>query len=121
MLDEQDAGFGGDVNLTIYVPLSTGYRNLFNARAAGSTDERVSNIRVSVTNVDDTAAVTAEIESILRDRHRIDVGEDDDFSVIDQQMGGWKDPPLFTAVQEESRFLVTSIQLELPNMVNTLS
>jgi predicted nuclease of predicted toxin-antitoxin system len=29
-------------------------------------------------------------------------------SVIDQQMGGWKDPPLWTVVQEESRFLITA-------------
>jgi predicted nuclease of predicted toxin-antitoxin system len=28
--------------------------------------------------------------------------------VIDQQMGGWKDPPLWKVVQEENRFLVTA-------------
>ena len=32
----------------------------------------------------------------------------DAIRVIDQQMGGWKDPPLFTVVQEEHRFLVTA-------------
>jgi putative ABC transport system permease protein len=85
VLDEQDTGFGADANLNIYVPLSTGYRNLFNARAAGSTDNRVSNIRISVIDISDTATVTAQVEYILRDRHRIELGEDDDFSVIDQQ------------------------------------
>ena len=29
-------------------------------------------------------------------------------SVVDQQMGGWKDPPLWKIVQEENRFLVTA-------------
>lgn len=32
----------------------------------------------------------------------------DAVSVIDQKMGGWKDPPLWTVVQEEGRFLVTA-------------
>jgi len=29
-------------------------------------------------------------------------------SVIDQKMGGWKDPPLWNAIQDEQRFLVTA-------------
>lgn len=29
-------------------------------------------------------------------------------SVIDQNMGGWKDPPLWDVVQQEGRFLVTA-------------
>ncbi len=32
----------------------------------------------------------------------------DAVSVVDQQMGGWKDPPLWKVVQEENRFLVTA-------------
>jgi predicted nuclease of predicted toxin-antitoxin system len=32
----------------------------------------------------------------------------DAVSVVDQQMGGWKDPSLWKVVQEESRFLVTA-------------
>jgi predicted nuclease of predicted toxin-antitoxin system len=32
----------------------------------------------------------------------------DAISVIDQQMGGWKDPLLWKAVQDENRFLVTA-------------
>jgi predicted nuclease of predicted toxin-antitoxin system len=32
----------------------------------------------------------------------------DAVSVIDQQMGGWKDPTLWKAIQEENRFLVTA-------------
>jgi predicted nuclease of predicted toxin-antitoxin system len=29
-------------------------------------------------------------------------------SVVEQQMGGWKDPPLWQAVQAEQQFLVTA-------------
>ena len=29
-------------------------------------------------------------------------------SVIEQKMGGWKDPAIWTAIQEENRFLVTA-------------
>ncbi len=29
-------------------------------------------------------------------------------SVIDQQMGGWKDPLLWKAIQEENLFLITA-------------
>ena len=32
----------------------------------------------------------------------------DAVSVIDQKMGGWKDPPLWNVVQDEQRFLVTA-------------
>ncbi len=32
----------------------------------------------------------------------------DAVSVMDQQMGGWKDPSLWKVVQEEKRFLVTA-------------
>jgi predicted nuclease of predicted toxin-antitoxin system len=32
----------------------------------------------------------------------------DAVSVIDQQMGGWKDPSLWKAIQEENRLLVTA-------------
>lgn len=29
-------------------------------------------------------------------------------SVVEQQMGGWKDPPLWQAIQAEQQFLVTA-------------
>ena len=32
----------------------------------------------------------------------------DAVSVIEQKMGGWKDPALWSAIQEEKRFLVTA-------------
>jgi predicted nuclease of predicted toxin-antitoxin system len=41
--------------------------------------------------------------SLLRD-----AGYDDVKTVREQEMGGWKDPALWQAVQEEGRFLVTA-------------
>jgi predicted nuclease of predicted toxin-antitoxin system len=32
----------------------------------------------------------------------------DAVNVIEQQMGGWKDPDLWRAIQEEKRFLITA-------------
>ena len=32
----------------------------------------------------------------------------DAVNVIDQQMGGWKDPVLWKAIQQENRFLITA-------------
>jgi predicted nuclease of predicted toxin-antitoxin system len=35
-------------------------------------------------------------------------GHLDTASVLEEGMGGWKDPPLWQAVQEEGRFLITA-------------
>lgn len=34
----------------------------------------------------------------------------DALSVVDQGMGGWKDPSLWVVIQKETRFLVTAIK-----------
>jgi len=41
--------------------------------------------------------------SLLRD-----AGYDDVATVREQEMGGWKDPPLWQAVQAEGRFFITA-------------
>ncbi len=85
VLAEQDGGFGADPNLEVHVPLTTGYRQLFNARRAGSSDELVSSIVVGVTNTDNVDAVIADLTALLRREHRLDADEDDDFSILNQQ------------------------------------
>ncbi len=85
VLAQQDGGFGNDPNLQIHVPLTTGYRNLFDARAVASSDNTVSSIVVAVEDLDNVDAVTEDIESLLRRRHRLKDDEDNDFSVTDQQ------------------------------------
>ena len=87
VLEQQDSGFGSDPNLQIYVPLSTAYRNLFDARASGSSDNLVSSIIVAVesTETEQVNAVSDQIEALLHERHHLDADEDNDFSVLNQQ------------------------------------
>jgi putative ABC transport system permease protein len=85
VLAEQDGGFGNDPNLQIHVPLTTGYRQLFDARQAGSGDTTVSSIIVAVTDLNDVSRVMDEVETLLRQQHRLDPDEDSDFSILDQQ------------------------------------
>jgi putative ABC transport system permease protein len=85
VLAEQDGGFGTDPNLEIHVPLTTGYRQLFDARRFGSSDDLVTSIVVGVTNLDDVEAIQTALTALLRREHRLDADEDDDFSILDQQ------------------------------------
>jgi putative ABC transport system permease protein len=85
VLAEQDGGFGQDPNLEIHVPLTTGYRQLFDARKTGSSDYLVTSIVVAVTNIDNVDRISASIETTLRQEHRLAKDEDNDFSVLNQQ------------------------------------
>jgi putative ABC transport system permease protein len=85
VLGQQDSGFGGNANSTIYVPLTSAYRSLFNVKAPGSTDNIVSSLRVAVNDLDGVNQVKSEIERILRERHKLKVDEENDFNILDQQ------------------------------------
>lgn len=43
------------------------------------------------------------VASLLRE-----TGYDDVKTVVDQKMGGWRDPALWQAIQDEARFLITA-------------
>jgi putative ABC transport system permease protein len=85
VLEEQDGGFGADPNLEVHVPLTTGYRQLFDARKVGSSDDLVTSIIVGVVDTDNVDAVMADLTALLRREHRLDADEDDDFSILNQQ------------------------------------
>ncbi|MDX2160477.1 MAG: ABC transporter permease [bacterium] len=85
VLGEQDGGFGNDPNLQIHVPLTSGYRHLFDARATGSGNYYVSSIVVELINGDDADAVTEDIETVLRREHELTGDDENDFNVSDQQ------------------------------------
>ena len=72
-------GFGQDQDDVILVPLETARRRLMGAMALppGAVQE----IAVGVANADDLGWVQGEIESLLRQRHDIKPGADDDFRV----------------------------------------
>ena len=68
--------FGQDQDDTILVPI-----RMLQRRVTGTTD--VSSIRVALAPGVTTARGIREIQALLRERRRIGIGEDDDFSVTD--------------------------------------
>ena len=73
----QSAG-GNDQDDNVVIPLRTFWR-----RIAGNQD--VDHIRVSARDGVSTTTVQRDIENLMRERRRIDPGEEDDFSVMDMQ------------------------------------
>ena len=72
-------GFGQDQDDVIMVPLETARRRL--TGASGAPPGSVRQIALGVTRSEDLAYVQEEVEALLRERHRIAAGEEDDFSV----------------------------------------
>ena len=72
-------GFGQDQDDLVLVPLETGRRRLMGA--TGAPAGAVREITLGVARAEDVGYVQGEVEALLRQRHRIQPGEDDDFSV----------------------------------------
>lgn len=70
------SGMGDDQDDTVLMPLK-----LHQRRLGGTTT--ISSITLSAENGVSTAKVQADVESLLRERRRIAIGKDDDFSVND--------------------------------------
>ena len=70
------AGFGGDQDDVVVMPLKTAQR-----RFTGSQDIRL--MLVGVDQAYSTQAVQAGITDLLRERRRITAGKDDDFNIFD--------------------------------------
>lgn len=73
-----EAAMGGDQDDVILMPIQA-----FQRRISGS--DFVSSIEVSVNSNRTTSVVKNEIESLMRERRSISIGEDDDFHVRDMQ------------------------------------
>ena len=72
-------GFGQDQDDVIMVPLETARRRL--AGASGTPPGMVRQIALGVTRSEDLAYVQEEVEALLRERHHIAAGAEDDFNV----------------------------------------
>src|SRR5690606_27832327 len=72
-------GFGQDQDDVVMVPMETGRRRLLGAM--GLPPSAVMQIALTVGDARDLAYTQAEVEGLLRQRHRIRPGEDDDFRV----------------------------------------
>ncbi|KAF1700964.1 ABC transporter permease [Pseudoxanthomonas suwonensis] len=73
------SGFGRDQDDVVMVPLDTARRRLMGAM--GLPPGALMDISLTVSHPDDLAYVQGEVESLLRQRHRIDPGAPDDFQV----------------------------------------
>jgi len=70
------ASMGRDQDDVIVMPLKTVQRRL-----AGN--QNISSMMISAKDGVDTAALKARLESLMRERRRIEEGEDDDFNILD--------------------------------------
>ncbi|MBC8275124.1 MAG: ABC transporter permease [Chloroflexi bacterium] len=80
---EKKGGFIGSADDFIIIPLTT-----MQSRLLGETSARgrpIQTIAVKAMSTDQIDAATEEVTSILRQRHNIREGEDDDFTIIDMQ------------------------------------
>jgi len=84
VLEEKGAtGFGSQDDM-VSVPLTTAYARLFPRQRNLSGEYLVSTIYTQVVSEDHLDAAAEEITRVLRQRHDIGLGDDDDFSVIAQ-------------------------------------
>jgi putative ABC transport system permease protein len=72
-------GFGQDQDDLVVVPLETARRRLSGATAL--PPGAVQQISLGVARAEDLSYVQTEVEALLRQRHKIQPGDDDDFSV----------------------------------------
>ena len=72
-------GFGQDQDDVVMVPLETGRRRLLGSM--GLPPGTVMQIALTVTDAKDLDYVQGEVEALLRQRHKIQPGEEDDFNV----------------------------------------
>jgi putative ABC transport system permease protein len=79
LAEKGQGGFGQDQDDVVMVPLETARRRL--SGASGAPPGSVRQIAVGVTRAEDLQYVQEEIEALLRERHRIAAGGEDDFSV----------------------------------------
>jgi putative ABC transport system permease protein len=85
VMEEKGGGMAGNADSTVFIPISTAQRKLFGGRATSGTSWKVSSINVSLVSEDYMDAATDEITLLLRQQHKIQPGEDDDFSVMSQE------------------------------------
>ena len=82
---ERRGGTGfGNIDDQILVPLTTAHFRLNGSRTPQG-DITVNTINVQAAGTDSLDAARAQVENLLRLRHRIDLDDDDDFTVTNQQ------------------------------------
>ena len=83
ILEESGGGLAGNTDDTVYVPLTTAQSRLYTDRTR-SGEKIVTAITVQAASSENVASAIDEITEVLRDRHGINYGDDDDFRIFDQ-------------------------------------
>lgn len=84
VLEEKGATAFGSQDYMIWVPLTTAHARLFPQQRSVSGEYLVSTIYAQVVSEDHLDAAAEEITRLLRQRHDIGMGDDDDFTIITQ-------------------------------------
>jgi putative ABC transport system permease protein len=83
VLEEKGGGGFGDEDNVVIIPISTAQTRLFNAGTVRG-DLIVSVIYVRVVSQEKMSEVADRMTEVLRERHRINFKDDDDFTVVNQ-------------------------------------
>ncbi len=82
-LEPKGGGLFGDQDSVVLIPLSTAQQRVFNARAPDG-QFRLSVVHIQAVSDESMERVADEITAVLRDRHRIQFRDEDDFSIVSQ-------------------------------------
>ena len=85
VMSSKGSSFLGDQDAVAFVPLATAQDRIFQAQAQAKSGERiVSVIALQGTGEEARPAIEEAIRSTLRARHRLEEGDEDDFSIVSQ-------------------------------------
>lgn len=85
VMEPKGSSFLGDQDAIAYIPLTTAQERLFARQAQARTGERiVSTIYLQAESDQARPQIEAAARDILRERHRLTEGDNDDFSIISQ-------------------------------------
>jgi putative ABC transport system permease protein len=83
-MSENQSSFGGGGTSIVYLPLTTAYRKLFGNTSAGGTQNPITGIIASASSPETIRQATADIRFFLRDHFRVDVGDENPFTILSQ-------------------------------------
>jgi putative ABC transport system permease protein len=85
VMQSKGSSFLGDQDAVAFVPLATAQERLFQRQAQSRTGERsVSTIYLQVTDEKDRPAMQVALRDLLRERHKLKEGDEDDFTITSQ-------------------------------------
>ena len=85
VLEQKGGGGFGSVDDQLFVPIGVAQQKLFGARTSNNASPRISNINIQVAEANQMDSVSAQIASIIRQRHRLKAdGTEDDFTIFNQ-------------------------------------